>query len=330
MNNANLTIFALSSGQGRAGVAVVRVSGPGTAAAVTAIAGGLPAPRRASLRRLRAPETGETLDRALVLWLPGPTSFTGDDMAEFHVHGGRAVLAGLLEALGRLPGFRPATPGEFTRRAFEAGKLDLTEAEGLADLIDAETEAQRRQALRQASGAARLLYDGWRSDIIRAMAAIETALDFSDEADVPEAAHAAALPVAEALETAISRHLADGRRGEILRDGLHVVIAGPPNAGKSSLLNALAGRDAAIVSHEPGTTRDVIDVRLDLGGYPLILSDTAGIREAPGAWSGKACAAPWQRRSRGRSHPLADRTRRRSAPAAGPRQPPGNAPPGAE
>lgn len=278
-----MTIFAVSSGTGRAGVAVIRISGPETHRAVAALAGDLPPPRRATLRTLRDPVSRETLDQALVLSFPGPASFTGEDMAELHVHGGRAVIAGVLEALARIEGLRPAEAGEFARRAFENGKIDLTEAEGLADLIDAETEAQRVQALRQTAGALRKLYDGWRAELINAMALVEAALDFADEADVPEAAFAAARPAVEALHENISRHLSDERRGEILRDGLRVAIAGPPNAGKSSLLNALAGREAVIVSEEAGTTRDVIEVRLDLSGYPVILSDTAGIREAPGA-----------------------------------------------
>jgi len=277
------TIFALSSAAGRAGVAVIRISGIEAGEALQGLAGALPEPRVATLRRLRHPVSRETLDRALILWFPAPHSFTGEHMAELHVHGGRAVVAGVLEALHAMPGLRPAEPGEFARRAFENGKIDLTEAEGLADLIDAETEAQRVQALRQSGGALRRLYDGWREAIIRAMALVEAALDFSDEADIPREAFAEARPIVRGLHDELSAHLQDARRGEILREGFRVAIAGPPNAGKSSLLNALAGRDAAIVSDEAGTTRDVIEVRLDLGGYPVIVSDTAGIREAEGA-----------------------------------------------
>lgn len=276
------TIFALSSAPGRAGVAVLRVSGPAAGLVLDEMAAPRPRPRQASLRRLRHPVSGESLDQALVLWLPAPGSFTGEDVAELHVHGGRAVVQAVLGAMAEIPGCRPAEAGEFARRAFENGKLDLTMAEGLADLIDAETEAQRKQALRQAEGALAALYDGWRNSLIEALALVEAAIDFSDEGDVGETTLAQAVPIVQELEAAIRRHLADGNRGEILREGFHVVLAGPPNVGKSSLLNALARREAAIVSEEAGTTRDVIEVRLDLEGLPVIISDTAGIREAAG------------------------------------------------
>ncbi|HEX5959037.1 MAG TPA: tRNA uridine-5-carboxymethylaminomethyl(34) synthesis GTPase MnmE [Hyphomicrobiaceae bacterium] len=275
------TIFALSSGQGRAGIAVIRVSGPRAGAALERLAGSLPKPRFAALRTLRN-HGGEPLDSALALWLPAPRSETGEDMAELHVHGGRAVIAGVLEALGAVAGCRLAEPGEFARRAFENGKIDLTAAEALADLVDADTAGQRRQALRQAGGSLARLYDGWRATLIEAQALTESAIDFADEADVSERAMVGARELVARLAPTIRAHLDDGRRGEILRQGLHVAIAGPPNAGKSSLLNALARREAAIVSEEAGTTRDIIEVTLDLAGVPVILSDTAGIREAEG------------------------------------------------
>jgi tRNA modification GTPase len=275
------TIYALSSGHGRAGVAVIRVSGPAAGVALERLARPRPKPRYAALRTLRS-ETGEVLDGALVLWLPGPRSETGEDMAELHVHGGRAVIAGVLAALGAVEGCRLAEPGEFARRSFENGKIDLTAAEAIADLVDADTAAQRRQALRQAGGALARLYDGWRAGLIEAQALAESAIDFSDEADVGENAAAAAREAVARLLPAMRAHLDDGRRGEILREGFRVAIAGPPNAGKSSLLNALARREAAIVSEEAGTTRDIVEVTLDLAGVPVILSDAAGIREAQG------------------------------------------------
>ena len=277
------TIYALSSGAGRTALAVVRVSGPAAGPALDAIAAPRPKPRFAAFRKLRHPDTGEEFDHALVLWFPGPGSETGEDLCELHVHGGRAVLAATFEALAAVPGCRPATAGEFARRAFDNGKLDLTTAEGIVDLIDAETEAQRRQALRQASGALASLYEGWRSGLIEARALLEAAIDFSDEPDVERAAAARGLAAAVRLAGDIRAHLDDGRRGEIVREGFRIVLAGPPNVGKSSLMNALARRDVAIVSDEPGTTRDVLEVRLDLGGYVAIVADTAGLREASGA-----------------------------------------------
>lgn len=276
------TIFALSSGRGRAGVAVIRVSGPLSSDAVTRLAGLTPQPRMAELKRLRHPSGGEVLDDALVLFFQGPASFTGEDIAEFHVHGGLAVVEGVLAALASLKGLRPAEPGEFARRAFSNGKIDLTQAEGLADLIEAETRAQRRQALNASDGALKGICEAWRGEIIKAASLVEAAIDFSDEADVPALVERQALPVVTRLVQDISGRLEDARRGERVRDGVRVVLAGAPNAGKSSLLNALSRRDAAIVSSEPGTTRDVIEVHLDLDGYPVTLMDTAGLRDAGG------------------------------------------------
>ena len=276
------TIFALSSGHGRAGVAVIRISGPAAGEAIERMASPLPKPRFAAFRKIKHPGTGEVLDEALVLWFPAPKSETGEDMAEFQVHGGRAVIQGVLAGLGSIEGCRLAEPGEFTRRALENGKLDLTGVEGLADLVEAETSAQRRQALRQAGGALFRLYEGWRKRLIGAMSQMEAAIDFSDEPDVAVVPVKAARAEVEALVSEIGKHLDDGHRGELLREGFHVVLAGPPNAGKSSLLNALARRDVAIVSEEAGTTRDVIEVRLELEGLPVVVSDTAGVRQATG------------------------------------------------
>lgn len=275
------TIYALASGAGRAGLAVIRVSGPQAGDALRALTGRpLPPPRQAARRRFSDPTTGLALDDGLALWFPGPGSYTGEDVAELHGHGGPAVIEALLGALARLPFGRLAEPGEFTRRAVLAGKMDLTEAEGLIDLIEAETEAQRRQALRQAGGALRALYDGWRERLIPALAYLEAAIDFPDEEGVPEDVAGRARPILEDLIGEMSVHLADDGRGERLRRGLSIAILGAPNAGKSSLLNRLARRDAAIVSDRAGTTRDVIEVRFDLDGIPALLADTAGLREA--------------------------------------------------
>ncbi len=274
------TIFALSSGFGHAGVAVLRLSGPGVRDILSRMIGHVPQPRQTCLMRFKDPKSGEVIDRGLVLFFPAPASFTGEDCAEFHCHGGTAVVAAMLRAFGRFDGTRPADAGEFARRAFENGKLDLTEVEGLADLIEAETEAQRRQALRQTQGELGRKAEDWRKALLEASAYIEAEIDFGEEADVSRMVRREMLAIIGSLIAQLEDALAAGSAGERLRDGLIVVIAGPPNAGKSTLLNALARREAAIVSSIPGTTRDAIEVHLDLNGLPLTLIDTAGLRES--------------------------------------------------
>jgi tRNA modification GTPase len=274
------TIFALSSGRPPAAIAVVRISGPRARFALETMIGRVPEPRKAVLARVRDPSSGEIIDEGLVLWFPGPKSESGEDMAELQLHGGRAVIAAVLAALGRLEGFRLAEPGEFTRRAFENGRLDLTAVEGLADLIYADTEAQRRQALRHLHGFLGNRVEDWRRRLVEALALVEAHIDFSDEADVPEDLLGPALEKARQLRSEMAEALADAGRGERLREGLVVAIAGPPNAGKSTLFNRIARRDAAIVSPIPGTTRDVLEIHLDLEGAPVTVLDTAGIRNS--------------------------------------------------
>ena len=270
------TVFALASGAGRAAIAIVRISGPDSAAVLTAMCGTLPFPRRAVVRALRDAE-GELLDRAMVLWLPGPKSYTGEDSAELHVHAGRAVIDAVADRLAGL-GLRPAEPGEFTRRAFLNGKLDLVSAEAVHDLVAAETDAQRRQALRQLEGALGDLYRDWSDRLRSALARQEALIDFPDE-DLPPEVEADLLASVHSLRGEIGAHLDDRRRGEKIREGLCFAITGAPNVGKSSLINALAQRDVAIVSATPGTTRDAIETRIVLGGVPITLVDTAGLRD---------------------------------------------------
>ena len=277
MTGRAATIFARATGSGRAAIAVLRISGALSGPMLDVLAGGRPPPRQASLRRLREPGTGKLLDRALVLWFPGPASHTGEDSAELHLHAGPAVLEAASDALLRLGG-RPAEPGEFTRRAFENGKLDLLEAEAIADLVEAETEAQRRQALLQADGALTRLYDGWGVRLRRLLAHQEALIDFPDE-DLPPEMEAGLGDDIAVLLSEMERHLADGQGAQRVRSGVFVAVVGAPNVGKSSLVNRLAGRDVAMVSEWAGTTRDAIEVGLVLGGVPVTLVDTAGLRD---------------------------------------------------
>lgn len=270
------TIFALASARGKAGVSVIRLSGPLAWDAARDLAGSLPEPRLAGLRTLRA--RGDVLDEAVVICFAAGSSFTGEAVVELQVHGAIATVTAVLRALGGMQGLRIAEPGEFTRRALENGRLDLAQVEGLADLIDAETEAQRRQALKVLSGAVGRVAEGWRADLIRAAALVEATIDFADE-DVPADVAPEVIELIDGVASDLRRELARVSVAERIRDGFEVAIVGRPNAGKSTLLNALAGRDAAITSEIAGTTRDVIEVRMDLGGLPVTVLDTAGLRE---------------------------------------------------
>jgi len=294
-------IFALATAPGRAAVAVLRLSGPETGPALDRLAGGRPAPRRAAVRRLRASD-GAVLDEALVLWLPGPGSYTGEDSAELHLHGGPAVVDAVSEALLAL-GLRLAEPGEFTRRAFENGRLDLAQAEAVADLVEAETEGQRRQALGQLEGGLSRRYDAWRAAMIEILASLEAAIDFPDE-DLPEDLAARVVPALHALADQLEEALVDAERGARIREGFRIAVIGAPNAGKSSLFNTLVGRDASIVTATPGTTRDVIEAPLVVRGFMLLFADMAGLRvtaeeiEAEGvrrarAWAETAALRLW-------------------------------------
>jgi tRNA modification GTPase len=280
---ASDTIIALASGSGRAGVAVVRVSGPGALGVLARFSADLAPPaRRAAVRILRDADGG-FIDEALVLWMPGPNSFTGEDVVEFHLHGGPAIVEAVLSAAIRSRLCRIAEPGEFTRRAFDAGRLDLTQAEAIADLIDAETDGQRRQAARLYQGEAAQVFETWRGLLMSAMAALEASIDFPDEADIPGEVDLSALEPIETLAADLESALGDAGRLRSVREGFRIAILGPPNAGKSSLMNRLARREAAIVSPVAGTTRDVVEVRLNLAGYPVWVADTAGLREASDA-----------------------------------------------
>ena len=282
MEGGDDSIYALSSGAPPSGIAVIRVSGPGARVALAELAGGVPEPRRAALRAIADPGSGEIIDRGVVLFFAGPASFTGQDVAELQVHGGRAVVAAVLEALGDLPGFRPAEPGEFTRRAFVAGKMDLTEAEAVADLVAADTAAQRRAAMKQLGGSARRRFDGWVKALTRARGLIEADLDFSEDEGLGGVWVAEGRSLAQATAREMATALRHFDRARAIREGLDIVLLGPVNVGKSTLLNAVAGRDAAIVSDEAGTTRDLIEVVVDVGGFRATLVDSAGIRDAEG------------------------------------------------
>ncbi|KAH8382379.1 hypothetical protein KR009_003226 [Drosophila setifemur] len=299
--SSGCTIYSLSSGHVKCGVSVIRVSGPQTKKALRAIVANKeyePKARQAYLKSFFHPTSKEMIDRGLLLWFPGPASFTGEDSCEFQVHGSLAVIAAMLDALGKVDGLRPAEPGEFTKRAFFGGKLDLTEVEGLADLIHAETEAQRKQALLQSTGALARLYDNWRRRLIRCAAHLEAYIDFAEEEQIEGGVILQLTKELKSVKSEIREHLSDQRQGELLRDGVRTVIIGAPNVGKSSLLNLLCQRSVSIVTDQAGTTRDIIETMHNFGGYPVVFSDTAGLRksttdsiEQEGMQRAKACLA---------------------------------------
>ncbi len=274
------TLFAVSTGRGRAGLAVIRMTGQQSSSALVLLTGSLTAARRMTIRRITDPASREILDEALVVWFPGPQTVTGEDVAEFHVHGSAAVIAGCLAALSRIPGCRMAEAGEFTKRAYANERLNLVEVEGLSDLLAAETDAQRRLAMRQFLGDASSVFENWRRELLSALAVIEASIDFNEEDDVQIAAGTLVHSRIDSLTKQLTEALMQSHSAGLVRSGLRLVIAGPPNAGKSSLMNYLAGRSAAIVSPVAGTTRDVIESRLQISGVPVILSDTAGLRMA--------------------------------------------------
>ena len=282
-SKARDTIFALASGAPASAIAVIRVSGDDAGAGLAALVGSLPEPRRAALMTVRDPADGEMVDRGLVLWFPGPASFTGEDSFELHLHGGRAVIAAAMMVLGALAGFRPAEAGEFTRRSFVAGRMDLTEAEGLADLIDADTDGQRRAAIQQMGGSIRKQYELWAAEIVRARALLEAELDFSEEDGVSGAWVADGRSRLALVKSQMEAALSGFEGARMIREGIDVMILGPVNAGKSTLLNAVAGRDVVIVSAEPGTTRDLVEVTTELGGRKVTFVDGAGLRETESA-----------------------------------------------